>query len=223
MKRLLKLLIVDDHYFVRQGLKSVLGEHFADILFDEASSANEALEKVSQSDWDVVLLDISMPGRGGLDVLKEFRSIKPKMPIIILSMHEEEQFAIRVLKLGASSYVRKDSAGQELVKAIEAALRGGKYITPLIAQILATHLEKNVEGPVHETLTDREYQVMRLIASGKTVKEVGYELSLSVKTISTYRTRILVKTGLRNNAQIMRYALQYGIVNVLPDNENSNG
>lgn len=210
----IKVLIVDDHFFVRQGLRSVLSEHFKKAVFGEASDAQNALEQAWKEDWDVVLLDISMPGRGGLDLLKELRSIKPKMPVIILSMHEEEQFAIRVLKLGACSYIRKDSAGHELVKGIEAALRGTKYITPSIAQRLALHIEKDVDGPAHETLSDREYQVMRLIASGKTVKEAGYELSLSVKTISTYRTRILMKLGLQNNSQIMRYAVQHGIVDV---------
>ena len=210
---------MDDHYFIRQGLKSVLREYFADILFDETGSATEALEKVSQSDWDIVLLDISMPGRSGLEVLKELRDIKPGIPVIILSAHAEEQFAVRVLKLGASSYIRKDRAGHELVEAIEAALRGGKYITPSIAQLLAAHLEKKAGGPAHETLTDREYQVMCLMASGKTVTEIGFELSLSVKTISTYRARILMKTNLQNNAQIIRYALQHGIVGALAGSE----
>jgi two-component system invasion response regulator UvrY len=211
MTKSIKVLIVDDHYFVRQGLKTVLSENFANVQFGEASSAQEALEKGWSEEWDVVLLDISMPGRGGLDVLKEFRSSRPKTPVIVLSMHEEDQFAIRVLKLGACSYIRKDSAGHELVKGIEAALRGSKYITPSIAEKLAIHIGKDQDGAVHEALSDREFQVMRLLAEGLTVKEVGNELSLSVKTISTYRTRILKKTGLQNNSQIMRYALRNGL------------
>jgi two-component system invasion response regulator UvrY len=210
----LKLLIVDDHYFVRQGIISVLSENFENAFFGEASNAQEALEKGGNAEWDVVLLDISMPGRGGLDVLKELKATRPRMPVIILSMHEEEQFAIRVLKLGASSYIRKDSAGQELVTGIQFALRGAKYITPSIAERLALHVEKDQDGPAHESLSNREFQVMRLIATGRTVKEVGSDLSLSVKTISTYRARILKKTGLQNNAQIIRYAVRNGIIEV---------
>jgi two-component system, NarL family, invasion response regulator UvrY len=207
-----KILIVDDHYVVRQGLKNVLLEHLPTAHFGEASNAQEALECAWRESWHLVLLDISMPGRGGLDVLKDLRQNFPKLPIIVLSMHPEEQFAIRVLKLGACSYIRKDSAGHDLVKGVETALKGGKYITPSIAQQLATNLERKEDGPTHLTLSDREYQVLCLLASGKTVKEVGNELSLSVKTISTYRTRILEKMDLRNNSQLMRYAVQNGLI-----------
>jgi two-component system invasion response regulator UvrY len=214
MTKILKILIVDDHYFVRQGLISVLKEQFENAEFGEAGNAQEALQLAWNATWDVVLLDISMPGRGGLDVLKEFRASWPKTPVIVLSMHEEEQFAIRVIKLGASSYIRKGSAGQELVNGIHAAMRGAKYITPSIAEKLAHHVEIEQEGPLHEALSDREFQVMRLLAFGKTVKEVGSELSLSVKTISTYRARILKKIGMQNNSQIMRYAVRHGIIDV---------
>jgi DNA-binding NarL/FixJ family response regulator len=153
-----------------------------------------------------------MPGRGGLELLKDLRQNFPKLPVIVLSMHPEEQFAIRVLKLGAWSYVRKDSAGYDLIKAVEAALRGTKYITSTIAQQLAVNLERDHDGPIHLSLSDREYQVMCLLAVGKTVKEVGAELSLSVKTISTYRSRILEKMSLRNNSQLMRYAVRHRLI-----------
>lgn len=210
--KLLKILIVDDHFVVRQGLKNVLLEHLPETQFGEASNAQEALDCVWREPWNLVLLDISMPGRGGLDVLKDLRQNFPKLPVIVLSMHPEEQFAIRVLKLGASSYIRKDSAGHELIKGVETALRGGKYITASIAQQLATNLERNEDGPTHSMLSDREYQVLCLLASGKTVKEVGNELSLSIKTISTYRIRILKKMNLENNSQLMRYAVQNRLI-----------
>jgi two-component system, NarL family, invasion response regulator UvrY len=209
-----RILIIDDHFVVREGLRLILREHYPDAFFGEASNAQEALEMVWNHEWDVILLDISMPGRGGLEVLKEFRETKPETPVIILSMHSEEQFAIRVLKLGASSYVRKDGAGNHLIQALDAALRGGKYITPALAERLADHVEMAGDRPSHELLSDREYQVMCMLAGGKTVKEVGADLSLSVKTISTYRSRILEKMGLKNNSEIMRYALRVGLVEV---------
>ncbi|MEA3213470.1 MAG: two-component system, NarL family, invasion response regulator UvrY [Chthoniobacter sp.] len=210
--RRLKILVVDDHFVVRQGLKGILAEHRPDAEFGEASNAQEALDLAWKESWDLVLLDISMPGRGGLDVLKDLRQSLPKLPVIVMSMHPEEQFAIRVLKLGASSYIRKDSAGHELIKGVDAALRGAKYINPSIAQQLAENLECDHEGPSHLSLSDGEYQVLCLLASGKTVKEVGNELSLNIKTISTYRSRILEKLNLRNNSQLMRYALRHRLI-----------
>jgi DNA-binding NarL/FixJ family response regulator len=212
MGKTVKILIVDDHYVVRQGLRMVLAEHCPTATFAEASCAQDALDLAFKETWDVVLLDVSMPGRGGLDVLKDLRQNFAKLPIIVISMHPEEQFAIRVLKLGANAYIRKDSAGQELIKAVDAALRGAKYITPSIAERLAVNLERDEDGPTHEALSDREYQVMCLLASGKTVKEAASDLSLSVKTISTYRSRILEKMNLQNNSQLMRYAVRHGLI-----------
>jgi DNA-binding NarL/FixJ family response regulator len=212
MGKPVKILVVDDHYVVRQGLKMILAEHLPAASFGDASTAQEALDLAWKESWDIVLLDVSMPGRGGLDVLKDLRQHFPKLPIIVISMHPEEQFALRVLKLGASSYIRKDSAAQELIKGVDAALRGAKYITPTIAEQLATNLERDQEGPIHEELSDREYQVMCLLASGKTVKEAGSELSLSVKTISTYRSRIMEKMKMQNNSQLMRYAVRHGLI-----------
>lgn len=214
MPKSVRILIVDDHFVVRQGLKQVLKEHFKQVEFGDAADGQEALQMVWERSWEVVLLDISMPGRGGLDALKDIKQARPELPVIILSMHSEEQFAIRVLKLGACAYIRKDSAGQELVLGVEAALRGARYITPSLAEKLAVHLQQDREGPAHETLSDREYQVMCMLASGKTVKEVAGSLSLSVKTVSTYRSRILEKMSLKNNSQIMRYAVRNGLVDV---------
>jgi two-component system, NarL family, invasion response regulator UvrY len=214
MKKNIRILIADDHFFVRKGLQQVLSERFPDVEFGEAEDGQKALQAVWGAEWDVMLLDISMPGRGGLDTLKEVKQTKPKLPVIILSMHPEDQFAIRVLKLGACAYIRKDSAGGELVKGVECALKGSRYITPSLAEKLAAHLQENRNGAPHEELSDREYQVMCLLASGKTVKEAGAHLALSVKTISTYRTRILEKTGLKNNSQIMRYAVNNGLIDI---------
>ena len=209
-----RILIIDDHYVVRQGLKMILNEQFEHAQFGEAATGQEGLNHVWDHDWDVVLVDISMPGRGGLDVLKDIKHSKPKLPVIILSMHSEDQYAIRALKLGACGYIRKDSVGQELVQAVTTALTGARYITPSIAQKLAVHLQHEQEGPPHDALADREYQVMCMIALGKTVSEIGNELSLSVKTISTHRARILKKLSVANNAQIMRYAVLHGLVDV---------
>ena len=209
-----RILIVDDHFVVRQGLKMILTEQFERAEFGEAATGEEGLEMVWNHDWDVVLMDITMPGRGGLDVLKDIKHAKPKLPVIVLSMHSEDQYAIRSLKLGACGYVRKDGVGQELVQAVTTALSGSRYITPSIAQKLALHLQHEQEGPPHDALADREYQVMCLIALGKTVSEIASELSLSVKTISTHRARILKKLNVANNSQIMRYAVSHGLVDV---------
>ncbi|MDB6149786.1 MAG: Response regulator, LuxR family [Chthoniobacter sp.] len=213
MAKPIRILLVDDHFIVRQGLKAILVEQYPTALFGEASSAAEALDLGLKHPWDVVLLDVSMPGRGGMDVLKDLRQQAPKLPIIVVSMLPEEQFALRVLKLGANSYIRKDSAGEELIKGVEAALKQAKYITPSIAGYLAVHLERDQEGPSHEALSNREYQVMCLLASGQTVKEAANDLCLSVKTISTYRSRILQKMNLKNNSQLMHYAMRHKLVN----------
>lgn len=216
MHKAQRILIADDHFLVRQGLKKVLVEAFPNAVFGEAEDGQTALRAIWSEIWDVLLLDISMPGRGGLETLKDVRKDKPKLPVVILSIHAEDQFAIRAIKAGAVAYIRKDNAGVELVKAVEHALCGERYITPNLAGKLATHLQDGHSDTPHNELSDREYQVMLLLASGKTVKEVGADLSLSVKTISTYRTRILEKLGLKNNAQIMVYALKHKLTDLVP-------
>ena len=197
---------------VRHGLKQILADEFKRATFGEARNAQEALDLVWKENWDVVVLDITMPGRSGLEVLREIKKSKPKLPVLVLSMHPENQFAVRVLKRGASGYMTKESAAVELVGAVKKILAGGRYVSTSLAEKLATYLASDTHKPAQELLSDREFQVLRLIASGKIVSEIAKELSLSVKTISTYRTRILEKMGLRNNAELMHYAMQHQLV-----------
>jgi DNA-binding NarL/FixJ family response regulator len=203
---------VDDHEVVRKGLKNVLVENIQTAKVDEAVNGQDALGKVWKSEYDLVLLDIKMPGKSGLDVLKEIKQHRPKLPVVILSMHPEEQFAIRAMRAGASGYLTKECAGDELVLAIRKALKGEKYISGSLAQILASELDSDPEKPLHEILSDREYQVLLMIASGKPVGTIAKELNLSVKTISSYRANILLKTGMKNNAEITHYAIQNKMV-----------
>ncbi len=208
----MKILLADDHAVVRHGLKQILAEVFKRASFGEARIAQEALDLVWKEDWDVVVLDITMPGRSGLDVLREIKRSRPKVPVLVLSMHPENQFAVRVLKRGAAGYMTKESAPEELVGAMKKVLAGGRYVSNSLAEKLATYLSSETSRPPQELLSDREFQVLRLLASGKIVSEIARELSLSVKTISTYRTRILEKMGLRNNAELMHYAIQHQLV-----------
>jgi len=209
---MLKILIADDHAIVRQGLKQIVTETPDMIVAGEASNGQELLNKIQESDYDVVVLDITMPGRDGIDVLKQLRSERPELPILMLSIHPEEQYALRALKAGASGYLTKESAPDELVVAIRKVSRGGKYISSSLAEKLAFELEVGREQAPHETLSDREYHVMCLIASGKTVMEIAQELSLSEKTISTYRSRILEKMKMKNNAELTYYAIKNQLV-----------
>jgi two-component system invasion response regulator UvrY len=197
---------------VRHGLKQILADEFKRATFGEARNAQEALDLVWKENWDVVVLDITMPGRSGLEVLREIKKTRPKLPVLVLSMHPENQFAVRVLKGGASGYMTKESAAEELVWAIKKVLAGGRYVSKSLAEKLASYLASDTQKPPQELLSDREFQVLRLIASGKIVSEIAKELSLSVKTISTYRTRILEKMGLRNNAELMHYAMEHRLV-----------
>lgn len=209
---MIKILVADDHPIVRQGLKQILSEYPDMIVADEAGNGKDVLTKVAKKDFDIVLLDISMPGRNGLDILKELKTKKPKLPVLVLSIYPEDQYAVRVLKLGAAGYLTKESVPEELVAAIRKVARGRKYVSNSLAEKLASDLEINAEKPLHENLSDREYQVMFMIASGKRLKEISEELSLSIKTISTYRSRIMDKMQMRNNAELIRYALQNGLV-----------
>ena len=181
-------------------------------MVDEASDGIEALAKVAGGDFDLVLLDISMPGRGGLDVLKDLKSSNPMLQVLILSMHPEEQYAVRALRSGASGYLMKGSAADELLSAIRKVLSGGRYVSSSLAEKLAEALKDNTEKPIHETLSNREYQVMRMIGAGKTVTEIAAEMSLSVKTISTFRARILHKMNMKNNSKLTQYAIQNNLI-----------
>ena len=193
-------------------MKQILADDFKRATFGEASSGQEALSKVWQEKWDVVVLDITMPGRGGLEVLKEIKKSQPKLPVLVLSMHPEDQFAVRVLKAGASGYMTKESAPEELVGAIKKVVSGGRHISGSLAELMATYISVDMMRPPHESLSNREFQVMRLIASGKTVSAIARELSLSVRTVSTYRTRILEKTGMKTNAELTHYAIKNQLV-----------
>jgi two-component system, NarL family, invasion response regulator UvrY len=205
-----RILIVDDHRLVREGLKRIILDEFRDTSFGEASNTTEALAQLWKEPWNLMLLDISMDGRTGLEVLKEIRASPSRMPVLVLSAHPEEQYAVRVLKAGAAGYLTKQSAAEELCRAVRKVCTGAKYITPTLAEQLASEIQSS-SRPAHELLSDREYQVMLLIAAGKVPKEIGHELSLSVKTVGTYRTRILEKLKLKNNAEIMRYAIERGL------------
>ncbi len=209
---MLKILIADDHAIVRQGLKQIVTETPDMVVAGEASNGQELLNKINENDYDVVVLDITMPGRDGMDVLKQLRSERPELPILMLSIHPEEQYALRALRAGASGYLTKESAPDELVVAIRKVSRGGKYISSSLAEKLAFELEAGHEQAPHEALSDREYHVMCLIASGKTVMEIAQELSLSEKTISTYRSRILEKMNMKNNAELTYYAIKNQLV-----------
>jgi len=211
-KAVIKILIADDHAIVRQGLRQTVADQSDMTVAGEAQNAQETLKLVREQEWDVVVLDITMPDRSGLDLLTELKQMRPKLPVLILSMHSEEQFAVRALKAKASGYITKQSAPKELIQAIRKVHRGGKYVSPSLAETLAFELGDDTGRAAHEKLSDREYQVMCLLASGKTVKETAVELSLSIKTVSTYRSRLLEKMALENNAQLMRYAMRNRLV-----------
>lgn len=210
--RQVRILIVDDHAIIRQGLKQLLADAFPKASFGEANNGHDGLEQVRKHPWDVVLLDITMPGKSGLDVLKQMVDEQPNIAVLVLSMHPEDQYAVRVLKTGAAGYITKDTASDEVVSAVKKVLAGGRYVSTSLAENLAASLNSSADTPPHELLSDREYQVLRLIAVGKSVKEIAFELSLSVKTVSTYRTRIMEKMKLKTNADIIRYAMHAKLV-----------
>lgn len=209
---MIKILISDDHAIVRQGLKQILAETTDLGVGGEATNGHEVLEHIRREDWDLVLLDLAMPGKDGLETLKQIKKEKPKLPVLVLSIYPEEQYAVRALKAGASGYLTKESAPEELIAAIRKVSQGGKYISASLAEKLASHLEVDADKPVHERLSDREYQVMLMIASGKTVKEIADRMFLSVKTVSTYRVRALTKMGMKNNSEFTYYAIKHGLI-----------
>ena len=208
----MKILITDDHAVLRRGLKQILEDGFGKIQFGEAATAGEAIALVAKEHWDLVVLDITMPGRSGLDALKEIKSLRPEQRVLILSVHSEDQFAVRVLKAGAAGFLNKDSAPEELVKAARRVLAGGRYVSASLAEKLAGQLDQPADQLPHQLLSDREFQVLRMIGSGKTVSEIGVELSLSVKTVSTYRARILEKMQRNTNAELTRYCFENKLV-----------
>ena len=208
----LKILLADDHAVVRHGVKQILVEAFAKAVFGEAQNANELLTLVRTEAWDVVVLDLTMQGASGLDVLKQIKHDHPRLPVLILSMYPEDQYAVRSLRAGAAGYLNKESAPEELVQALRKILKGGQYISASVADDLVAHMRQSDDRPPHEHLSDREYQVLCLIASGKEVKQIALDLSLSAKTISTYRARLLEKMNMKTNAELTHYAIQAGLV-----------
>jgi len=207
-----RILLVDDHEVVRAGVKRIFDMQPDAVFFGEASTVPEAVDFVRQHDWDIVVLDLSLGDRSGLEVLKELKQIRPRLPVLILSMHSEELFARRAFKAGASGYITKNSPRAELLKAMNKVSRGEMYVSPALAEELAIDLRRNSDGPPHEILSDREFEVLRLIASGKTVGEIAHLLSLSDGTISTYRARILEKMEMKTNAELTHYAIKNNLV-----------
>ena len=209
---MIRVLIIDDHDIVRHGLKQLLAGGFSGLEFGEAKNSQEAMELAQRQEWDLALLDINIPGRNGLEVLEDFRRLQPKTRVLVLSAYPEEEFAIRSIKLGASGYLNKNSAIDEVIVAVKRMIAGGSYITPSLAEKLAEAMGGRIGLTAHESLSGRELQVLRLVAAGKTVKQIAAELSLSEKTIGTYRTRISRKLGLATNVELARYAIQHRLV-----------
>lgn len=207
-----RFLVVDDHEVVRRGTRQVLAEGFPGAAFGEAGAAPDALARLAAERWDLLVLDINLPGRSGLEVLEDVQRQWPKLPVLVLSGYPEEEFAVRCLRLGAAGYLTKSSASDELVAAARKALDGGKYVTAALAERLAAVLGGGLRGEPHEALSSRELQVVKLVASGKTMKEIAAELHLSEKTIATYRARIAEKLGVSTNVELTRYALQHKLV-----------
>lgn len=206
------ILVADDHAIVRRGLIQLLSDALTDLRFGEAETAAGTVLLARSEEWDLLILDISLPGRSGLDVLKDIKAARPKLPVLILSMYPEEQFAIRALRAGASGYVAKHSLPEELVGAVRKVLRGGRYVSPALAERLAAELGGAEGKAPHETLSDREFQVLQLVASGLSLTAIGERLSVSVQTVSTYRTRLLAKMGMATNVELTTYARQNGLV-----------
>lgn len=209
---MIKIIIADDHAVVRTGLKQIIESDPHLKVTGEASSGFELLEKIQEGNYDVVLLDISMPGKDGLETLKEIKRIRPKLPVLIFTVYPEDQYAVRLLKAGAAGYLNKECEPEELIEAIHRVAMGRKYVSENLAELLAQKLEDTSSVPLHEQLSDREFQVLCLIASGKTIKEIADELQLSSNTVSTYRIRILEKMKMKNNAELTHYAIKNGLV-----------
>ncbi len=208
----MKVIIADDHSIVRKGLKQILLEEYPFATVGEASNAEELIKLAMSDNWDVVITDLSMPGRSGLDALRQIREAFPKLPVLVLSMHPEDQYAIRVLKAGASGYLNKDTAQDELIQAMRKVLIGKKYISAKVAEQMADVLEGNSDAALHESLSDREFDVLKMLAAGKSVSEIASALSLSSTTVSTYRSRILEKMKMKSNADLTRYALENKLI-----------
>jgi two-component system, NarL family, invasion response regulator UvrY len=209
---MIRILIADDHSTVRRGLKEILLDAFIDTVIEEVGNGMEVIQKAREEKWDIIISDLSMPGKSGLEAMKILKMEFPKLPVLILSMHPEERYAIRALRAGAAGYLTKDSASDELVTAVRNILSGKRHITPTVAEKLAQNLAVNDGKALHETLSDREFDVFKLLASGKTSTEIAAILSVAITTVSTYRSRILVKMNLRTNADLTQYAIEHDLI-----------
>lgn len=207
-----RILVVDDHTIVREGLKRILADAPELRVAGEAASGTEAIKLVREGRWDVMLLDVSLPGANGLEVLRAVKELAPKLPVLVLTMHPEDQYALRMLKAGAAGYLTKEGAPAQLVTAIRKVAAGGKYVSAAVAEKLAWEFERKKQPATHEDLSNREFEILRHIASGKTVSQIAQELHLSVKTISTYRARLLMKLNMKSNAELTHYAIKAGLV-----------
>lgn len=208
----MKILIADDHAIVRKGMKQLLLEHFPSAVVGEADDAEILINKLIGKAWDVVICDLSMPGRSGLEALKQIKQTHPGVPVLIMSMYPAEQYAARVLKAGASGFLGKDSIHENLVEAVKSVLKGRKFITPSVAEILAEEMHPTDDHPAHTLLSDREFEVLKLLAAGTTISEIAHKLSLSLTTVSTYRLRILRKMNMKSNAELARYVYEKGLM-----------
>lgn len=209
---MIRVLIADDHAILRGGLKGILVRELKEVVCGEAGNAQQVLDLARKQQWDLVILDVTMPGRSGLDVIRELKPLQPKLPILVLSVHPEDQYAKRVLKAGASGYMNKETAPEELIRAIRRVLAGGRYVSPALAEVLALDLGWEADQPLHERLSDRELEVLCLIGSGKAISQIAEVLHLGVTTVSTYRTRILEKMSMTTTAQLINYALRNRLV-----------
>ena len=209
---MIRILVADDHTVVRRGLRQILLEGFPGALVEEVGDAEDLIKNVVKSEWDVVISDLSMPGRSGLDALQQIKQLHPNLPVLILSIHPEDQYALRVLKAGASGYLSKDMAPDELVNAVKKVMLGKKYITASVAEKLAATLDQDHNKPLHEYLSDREFNVLKMLAAGRSVSEIAESLFLSVTTVSTYRSRIMAKMNLKNNAELTLYSMEHKLL-----------
>lgn len=209
---MIKVLLADDHAIVRDGLKQILADTEDLAVAGEAADGHEVLKKLREQDWDIIVLDISMPGRSGLELIREIKNEKPGLPILILSMHQEEQYALRALRAGASGYLTKESDAEQLISVIRKVAKGGVFVSPAMAEHLARDIMPSTENPPHTLLSDREYQIFRLIVSGQSISEIADKLSLSVKTVSTHKSRIMQKMNMTNQTELIRYAIKHGLL-----------
>lgn len=209
---MIRILIADDHAIVRKGLKQLIIEEYPSAIIDESGDAESLIQKVIKSSWDVVICDINMPGRSGVEALRQIKEIYPQLPVLIMSMYSEDQYAIRVMKAGASGYLNKDNIHNEIIKALQTVRLGRKYITATLAEKLAESLNTDNQKMPHEFLSDREFDVLKMLAQGRSVSEIAVQFSLSATTVSTYRSRILEKMKMKSNADLTRYALEQNLI-----------